>query len=684
MKQLLLIIALFLGGQAINAQTFTGSGGAIPDNNTVATFPLTVSGLSPATIDTTFGLERVCLNITHNATSDLEVILQAPDGTRIILFSAVGGRSRNFTNTCLNENAAASISSGTGPFTGSYRPQGILANVNNGQTGNGTWRLLVRDMNRTTAGSLVNFSLTFSSSPAKIGIFLSSNLPIIKINTNNQTIVDEPKIVADFVIIDNGPGARNPVNSTTYAYSGKIGIEYRGSSSQGFPKKSYGFETRTTTGLIDSSVSLMGLSKETDWILNANYSDKTLMRNAIAYHISRKMGWWASHAIPVEVFVNNEYLGVFLFMEKIKRDGGRVPVDQITPFDNGGVNVTGGYIIKIDKPTGTQSGNSWNSAYAPMSAGNGQVITYQPSYPDPAEITPAQKNYIKTWVDSFERALAGGNFQDSIYGWRKWADEASFIDYFILNEVARNVDGYRISTYLYKYRQTTKDGKLYCGPVWDYDISFYNANYCNGSNISGWAYNFGTVCPTDGNQIPFWWNRFLQDTAFVTHLKCRYERLRQGYLSNAYLNSWIDTMALKLDEGKTRNFQRWPILGTYVWPNPTPIPADYPAEIARLKSWFSQRLTWMDANMPGTCWGIPLATKQVEDQKLIMFPNPANSLLNFRNTIPIKCIRILDLSGKIVQAEFPNEANYTMNIEGLAKGVYLISVDGEFHKLIIQ
>ena len=114
-------------------------------------------------------------------------------------------------------------------------------------------------------------------------------------------------------------------------------------------------------------------------------------------------------------------------------------------------------------------------------------------YPKVENMVQQQKDYSKSYVDSFENALAGNQFQDPVIGVRKFADIPSFIDYFIVNEITRNVDGYRLSSYFYKPRNS-KNGKIVAGPVWDYDLAFRNADYCDGSKIYGWAYEFNNVC----------------------------------------------------------------------------------------------------------------------------------------------------------------------------------------------
>lgn len=315
--------------------------------------------------------------------------------------------------------------------------------------------------------------------------FTSSNLPVIVINTNGQTIVDEPKIMADMGIIFNSGNARNNISDPFNHYNGKIGIEIRGQSSQSFPMKSYSIELRDNAGNSQDK-SLFGLPKESDWVLYAPYTDKTLMRNFLAYTMSREMGRWAANCRFVEIILNGDYIGIYVFMERIKRGSGRVNIAKMSDTDISGDAVTGGYIFSLDKEA-----NAWFSTYAAPNSTNRVKPQFSYVYPKIENIVAAQKDYLKKYVDSFERALAGPQFEDPINGFRRFIDVPSFIDFSIINEISKNVDGYRLSSYFYKDRNS-KNSKIFAGPVWDYDLAFRNAYYCETPLTTGWLYNFNS------------------------------------------------------------------------------------------------------------------------------------------------------------------------------------------------
>jgi len=667
------------------SQTFSGSGGQIPDDGTSIDFIINVSGLTSPLDTINFGLEQVCINATHTWDSDLEISLVAPDGTTVLLTSGNGGSDDDYTNTCFRNDASTPITQGIAPFTGTFRSQGDLSAINNGQNGNGQWKLHILDVYAfADQGNLLGWDITFGTNPATSFLnFTSSNLPIVVINTNSQTIPDDPKITCDMGIIFNGIGVRNYLTDPFNNYNGKIAIEVRGSSSQMFPKKGFGFETRNINGTKKDTL-LLGMPAEHDWILSASYSDKTHMRNVLSYKLYRDFGKYAPRTQYCELVINGQYQGVYVLMERIKRDNNRVSISKLNTWENVGDSLTGGYIIKIDKTTGN-GGAGWTSPFPPIVNSSGQTIYFQYEYPDADSISPQQQNYIQQYVDSFETALAGPNFTDTSVGYTKYCGTNSFIDYFILNEISNNIDGYRLSTYLYKDKNSN-GGKLKIGPPWDFDIAWLNADYCGSPSYTSWAYEFGNVCPGDGWQVPFWWDRFMQDTNFTYKLKCRWLQLRATVLDTGYINSWIDSNNVYLNEGQTRNFIQWPILGTYVWPNPSPIPTSYQGEINRLKQWIGNRMTWLDANMPGNCWDVGVE-ESFSKNKISVYPNPTTGKFKVQSSeFRIQKIEVLDVFGRTIQTINSEKEILEINISNLSSGIYIlkISVEESFilHKII--
>ncbi|HEY9046352.1 MAG TPA: CotH kinase family protein [Ohtaekwangia sp.] len=457
--------------------------------------------------------------------------------------------------------------------------------------------------------------------------FTSSNLPIVVISTNEE-IKDDPKIVADMGIIYNGVGVRNNVSDAFNNFTGKIGIEIRGSSSQLFPKKQYGIELRDATGVEGKEASLLGLPKEEDWILFAPYNDKSLMRDALSYKLGRDLGHYATRTKYVELVLNGNYEGIYVLMEKIKRDKNRVNIEKLDPEETDAANITGGYIIKIDKTTG-DSGEGWYSPHKPAPSAYQQSILFQYEYPKYNEIVPEQKAYIQQYIAAFENALAGDQFKDPANGYAKYIDVNSFIDYLIVQEITKNVDGYRLSAFFYK-DSDAKGGKLVMGPIWDFNLGFGNADYCDGGSPQGFAKDFNTICDFHEALVPFWWNRLVEDEAFRQKLSTRWQELRTSTLKTSVIHQYIDSVASVLNqESQQRNFTRWPVLNTYVWPNYY-IGATYQQEVVWLKSWISQRLTWLDDNFRE----IVTATEQEQQTAdIAVYPNPFSGAVHIAYTL---------------------------------------------------
>ena len=457
--------------------------------------------------------------------------------------------------------------------------------------------------------------------------FETSLLPIVKINTLGDTIPLEDKTMASLDIIYNGNGVENNVGQDGNEYSGFCGIELRGESSISFEKKNYSIELWDENG-DDIDAAFLNFPEEEDFILYGPYSDKSLINNVFAMHLARSLGQYASRTRLVEVVINDDYKGLYVLMEKIKRDKNRIDIANLKTEDNSGDQLTGGYIIRIDHSDG-ESG--WHSDYQKFRGEDS--IFYQYYYPEEDKITPEQESYIQAYVKEFEDAIATDSFRNEKgKHYTKYINIGSFIDNFFINEITKNVDAYWLSSYFHKDR-TSKTGKLTAGPIWDYNLSMGNASYCNTWNPWGWMYY---DC---SGESPFWWDRFLNSFTFTTVMRCRWESLRTSTLATDSLLQYIDDTVLEIGPAADRNFQRWPILGTYVWPNSDTTAAyqSHEEAIQFIKRWLPKRLEWMDANVPGVAANCGLfedpnfeiegggtATVDQDHTVLSIYPNPVN------------------------------------------------------------
>jgi hypothetical protein len=451
-------------------------------------------------------------------------------------------------------------------------------------------------------------------------VFTESNLPIVVINTNGQTIRDEPKIEVDIKIIYNGVGKINRLTDTIYNYIGKTGIELRGSTSQSLAeKKPYSLELHDDKGN-NREVSILGMAKTEDWALIAPYADKTQIRDAFIYKLASEIMDWAADTRFCELVINGNYQGIYVFTERIKRGKELVNIEKVDTMPNAsGDAVTGGYILKIDKNTGNTPGveAGWSSNYK-MFTYNRTYFQYH--YPKAESMKTPQKNYIRNAVNEFEAALISDSFKDSIKGYRKYIDVSSFIDFMILNELSKNIDGYRLSTYFYKNKNSI-NSKFKMGPIWDFNLGFGNANYCSATSPYSWQFLHSNECSI-GN--PFWWQRLFEDPSFKISFRDRWLSLRKTTLSEKRVNGLIDSLTNQLKDAQVRNFRRWDYLNKFVWPVPQ-VAGSYAGEVEVLKSWLAARIKWID----GEVKAFHLAKLPNNISELDVFPNPSVSDINF-------------------------------------------------------
>ena len=471
--------------------------------------------------------------------------------------------------------------------------------------------------------------------------FLQSNLPIVIIDTNDEEIVNDPRIIAHMGIINNETGM-NHMGDPFNGYDGQISIEIRGSSSQNFPKKQYALETQDSEGE-NLNVPILGMPEENDWILHAPYSDKSLLRNYLAYELARDMGSYASRTRFCELVINGDYKGLYIFMEKIKQDNNRVDISKLEPDETSGDNLTGGYIVKIDKWNG-ETNDGW---YSEPLLDDFDGLWYQFHYPKPDNIVEEQRDYIMDYITDFETIMSSDTYNDPAEGYYEKVNLESFIDVSFLGEISKNVDAYRLSAYMYKDKDSV-DGRLTMGPIWDYNLAFGNADYYDGWNPEGWQMD--VELGNDGFKIPFWWYRIWDDTTYLTAFNQRWQDLRESIFSEDYIMSLIDSATTLIDDAQIRNFQRWPVLDEYVWPNAY-VGGSYAYEIEYLKNWINNRLAWMDSEL------LLLDIKENDIPSEISikkpYPNPFNPktafVVNLTNKSSIR-LDIYNILGKKVKS----------------------------------
>ena len=662
MKPIVLFLLLLFWHGLVWAQTFSGSGGSIPDAAGPVSFSIPVSGLTQV-LSGTYGLKKVCLNINHTYDADLMAKLVSPGGVSITLFSGIGGGDDNFTGTCFDSSAATSIAAGVAPFTGTFRPQSNMGSVNNLQNGNGMWQLIIEDMAAVDTGSLLNWSIEFGPN-APTPFVVATDIPLVVITSNN---INASYSQAQLKIIDNGIGNINHPSDPGNVYSGKVNIRVRGAFSSSLPQKPYAFTTINPVNFLDSNVSILGLPSEHDWILLATYNDKSFVRNPLMYETFRDMGHYAARSRYVEVVLNGEYQGIYSLMEKIKRDSNRVSIPKLTASDTTGDALTGGYIFKHDYPD-----VGWNSQYSAQPCNTPYQFNFE--YPSDNNIVPKQANYIQHYLDTIEKRLNSPLVNDSIKGYRKYIHLNSFIDYMLLNEVSWNLDGFKKSMYFFKHNNG-KDSTLHAGPIWDFDWALKITPWTP-NDLSGW--NYATdPCAGDVVFLP-WWNIMMQDTFFQNKTKCRWEYHRKYALHTDSINKYIDKQVLYLQQATTRHYNYWQTLGINVGTPEVHTAATYAEEIDSLKSFIKRRCLWLDQHLPGVCKN-PIFPSEFEEQgidALEVYPNPANQTLWMRAYEGIEHVDIHDLMGRVIHHHQANSnaKEVALDVSLIPQGLYIIQV----------
>lgn len=517
----------------------------------------------------------------------------------------------------------------------------------------------------------------------------STELPLVMINTQNQSIIQNTKINCLMDIKYNGAGNITYLNSPANIYSGHIGIEIRGASSSGYPQKPYNFETRTAAGA-NNNVSILGMPSENDYALLSNYNDRSLIRNSLAFKLFGEMGNTSCRTRLCEVLIDSNYKGIYLLSEKIKRDSNRLDISKLSTIDTLGDQLTGGYILQQNL---WNTSNSFQSNYSPIDH-PGFDVHFLYEYPSPDSIHPKQKTYIASFVDSLEGALYSSNFADTTNGYRRYLDTKSFIDYFIINELSRNNDGFKKSVFFNKDKHSKKKGKLKAGPVWDFDWAWKTMATCSlfdQNDGSGWAHLIND-CPTDNYSCGYY-VRLLQDTNFNNELRCAYEEYRSTILDTTYLFAYMDSIEYVVQKAQARHFQKWPILGVSgPAPEVNAIATTYAAEMDTLKNWIKVRLNWLDTHIPGHCIQVNTGITQTKvNEALQYYPNPSTGNFHFEGILPngkATLMTIYDITNKVIDKVPINTGKVKFEYQLKQKGVYFFNISNEdgiiqFGKLLV-
>ncbi len=478
---------------------------------------------------------------------------------------------------------------------------------NSGQVSQNTAFTTQVNVLSTAGGSQLStpLNLTISiSNPSFAPSASSINLPVVTIDTSGTPVTSTVTDVPGNVTITSANGQSTYLNGTAT-------FHVHGNSTANMPKLPYKVKLDTSVDLLGS----MGLQcpyvtgsgnavcdKSKSYVLLANYDDKTLLRdwaasalaNAIPYDgdyltetavpssdtgtIPTPSGTstlmpWAPHSLFVELYLNGEYEGNYQLIEEVKVDSHRVNINELAETDTKASKITGGYLMEIDHTNG--------EAYMFNTPQGVDIGLVDPDFtPDPE--VPQQTAYITSYMDTAENALFSSNFTDPTLGWRAYFDEASAVNYYIVMDVMGNVDGgsFWSSDYLYK---DENNPFIYMGPVWDFDVSSGNINYATIVN---------PTLPWMQTQAP-WYAQWFRDPGFKADVGAQWNALQKNGVFANWITS-IRTQASTLEQSQVNNYNRWPMLGLEVWPNPEAA-GNYDGEVNYLVNWLNLRIAYLDS-----------------------------------------------------------------------------------------
>jgi hypothetical protein len=471
-----------------------------------------------------------------------------------------------------------------------------------------------------------------------------------------------PKVPGRVRVIENHDGKHRELKdllSRPVALESRMAISMRGNSSTSYPlvtwadnatgfhQRSYSVELRDDAGQ-QKEASMVGLPEDPDWALVGCWNDKTCMRNALPYWIGQDMGRWNPRLRFVEVYFNEDYIGIYQLVEPTRRGKHRVNIPKVADDPTMG-DITGGYIFRREGP-GRKSATAmppvmdWVSpTTAPGMYKHQNIYSYH--YPPEDSITDAQRAYLHDYVARFEQMMQAPDWNSPQTGYPTKLDLLSWIDYAIMNELTHNIDSYWKSVFFVK-DPDARGGRLGISPLWDYNMGFGNADYRDGWRPDRLNYKimteFGGECDYQGRTakgppvcdvgcctdtcdktklrcwnlpvVPFYWESLWKDPAFLNALKCRWLDLRKGPIRMSVIDPQLEAWKNQLAPlAMPRHLAKWPELLKSVWANPykvdptsAPIPGEtnaqfFEREVTWMRNWVASRINYLDAALPGTC-----------------------------------------------------------------------------------
>ncbi len=398
-------------------------------------------------------------------------------------------------------------------------------------------------------------------------LFRITNLPTVSIHTINNTVPRDKvnEIQAHFIIIGD----------STHALISEPGtIRERGNYSREYPKKPWRIKFEQKQHVLDAP------AHARKWTLINNYGDKTLMRNLLAFDVSRRLDMaWTPEGRLVDVIFNGEYKGTYQLCDQVQVHEDRVAVTKMEKTDNYGDFVTGGYLIELDAYASGEPKWFTSSTYR---------IPISIKYPDAEDITPYQEAYIKSQWNAFERTVSSTSYADPEKGYASMLDVPSFVKHFLVGEYSGNTDTYW-SVNVWKDRD---DPRFHIGPVWDFDLAFENDNRTHPISSIGNTFIALSSRSSAANGVKSLIPRIINTTKDLQCEEWSIARFDRGLSADGMIHL-VDSLAEMADVSQQLNFIRWPILSSYVHQNFQAL-GNYTAEVEFMKTYITSRMDWMD------------------------------------------------------------------------------------------
>jgi hypothetical protein len=435
---------------------------------------------------------------------------------------------------------------------------------------------------RVRLGALLSVVGCGDDYEGQLRAFEGSDLPVVVLDTRGEAIRDEPKIPASLRVHDAPVGSLETLTAAAATFQSPIAIEVRGYTSQEFPKKQYGLELRDERGE-DVQAGVLGLPAEEDWILHAPFMDKSLMRNALAYELSRRMGRYAPRTRFVELFLLDDgaaapdlehYAGLYVLTEPIELGPDRVDIERLEPRDNAAPAIQGGYLLEWTQRKRVQPEDVW------LSSRHAEALVL--TDPKASDVTSEQLGWITDYVERFEAALARIDSDPDSDAHESFIDVEAAVDFCLLSELLRNHDVFVASTFVHKPRS----GRLVLGPAWDFDRAFGDVEFDGNWRESGW------LLTTRGYP-----RELLRSNRFRRLYVERWRMHRAEALHPDRVSELILDIQRQISSAADRNFERWRVLGKYVKANRAPYSDSFDEEVGKLARWLSQRAAWIDEHI---------------------------------------------------------------------------------------